>query len=65
MLWGDVITENPTLGAIETWEMYNFTEDAHPIHIHLVQFQVVGREAIGGGPSVAGSNDPPPVGNRL
>lgn len=39
--------------------MYNLTEDAHPIHIHLVQFQVVGREAIDGGPSVAGSSRRP------
>ena len=28
--------------------MYNFTEDAHPIHLHLVRFQVLGREAIPG-----------------
>jgi FtsP/CotA-like multicopper oxidase with cupredoxin domain len=60
LLWDDLITENPTLGATELWEMRNFTEDAHPIHIHEVQFQVVGREAIGGGPSVAGSNSPLP-----
>ena len=25
--------------------MYNFTEDAHPIHLHLVRFQVVGAAA--------------------
>jgi FtsP/CotA-like multicopper oxidase with cupredoxin domain len=44
--WMDPITENPTLGATETWEIYNFTVDAHPIHIHLVQFQVVDRQAL-------------------
>jgi spore coat protein A len=60
LFWGDPITENPALGATEVWEMYNFTEDAHPIHIHLVQFEVVGREAFGGGPSVAGTNGPLP-----
>jgi FtsP/CotA-like multicopper oxidase with cupredoxin domain len=60
LLWMDPITENPTLGGVEEWAMYNVTEDAHPIHIHLVQFEVLGREAIGGGPSVAGSNDPLP-----
>jgi spore coat protein A len=60
LLWGDAITENPTLGGVEEWDMYNVTEDAHPIHIHLVQFEVLGREAIGGGPSVTGSNDPLP-----
>jgi bilirubin oxidase len=26
--------------------MFNFTEDAHPIHIHEVQFQVVNRQPI-------------------
>jgi spore coat protein A len=59
--WSDDITENPGAGATEVWEMYNFTEDAHPIHIRLVQFQVVGRGAIGGGPSIAGSNGPLPT----
>ncbi len=63
LLWMDDTTENPSAGATETWEIYNFTMDAHPIHIHLVQFQVVGREAIGGGPSVAGSNLPLPTEN--
>ncbi len=44
--WDDEITENPDVGATEVWELYNFTEDAHPIHIHEVQFQVLGREPI-------------------
>ena len=30
--------------------MHNFTEDAHPIHIHEVQFQVVNREPFDGAP---------------
>jgi FtsP/CotA-like multicopper oxidase with cupredoxin domain len=46
--WDDAITENPALDSIEVWEMFNFTEDAHPIHIHEVQFQVVNRQALGG-----------------
>ena len=58
LLWSDPITENPSLGSIEEWALYNVSEDAHPIHIHQVQFEVLGREAIGGGPSVAGSNAP-------
>jgi hypothetical protein len=41
------VTENPIEGDIEEWSMYNFTEDAHPIHLHLVRFQVVSRAAIG------------------
>ncbi|RJP21771.1 MAG: copper oxidase [Deltaproteobacteria bacterium] len=41
------VTENPSLGDTEDWEMYNFTADAHPIHLHLVRFQVVGRAPFG------------------
>lgn len=60
LLWSDSITENPALGKTEIWEMRNFTEDAHPIHIHLVQFEVLGREAIDDdGPSLGGNNYPP------
>ena len=44
--WMDPITENPGNGTTEIWEIYNFTEDAHPIHMHLVEFQVVNREPL-------------------
>ncbi len=40
------ITENPELGATEIWELHNFTEDAHPIHVHMVMFEVVNRESL-------------------
>jgi spore coat protein A len=46
--WDDEVTELPRLGATEIWEMSNFTADAHPIHIHEVQFQVVDRQPFGG-----------------
>jgi bilirubin oxidase len=46
--WDEAITENPALGSIEIWEISNFTEDAHPIHIHEVQFQVVNRQPFDG-----------------
>jgi FtsP/CotA-like multicopper oxidase with cupredoxin domain len=46
LMWGAPITENPALGATETWEIYNFTADAHPIHVHLVQFRVLERELL-------------------
>jgi bilirubin oxidase len=60
MLWMDPITENPMVGAVEQWEMVNLTGDAHPIHIHQVQFEVIGRKQIGGnGVSMVG-NDPLP-----
>jgi spore coat protein A, manganese oxidase len=39
--WTDHITENINLNDTEIWEIYNTTADAHPIHIHLVSFQVL------------------------
>jgi FtsP/CotA-like multicopper oxidase with cupredoxin domain len=42
------VTENPTVGATEDWDIYNFTADAHPIHLHLVRFEVISRSAIPG-----------------
>ena len=39
-------TEAPRVGSTEVWEIANLTEDAHPIHIHLAQFQVLGRQAL-------------------
>lgn len=44
--WMDPVTENPGNGATEIWEVYNFTADAHPIHMHLVEFQVESREPL-------------------
>lgn len=38
------ITENPGLGDTEIWEFYNATGDAHPIHVHLVHFEVMNRQ---------------------
>jgi FtsP/CotA-like multicopper oxidase with cupredoxin domain len=46
--WDDPITENPAVGATEVWEMHNFTEDAHPIHIHEILFEVVNRQPFDG-----------------
>jgi len=42
------VTENPALDATEEWDIYNFTEDAHPIHLHLVRFEVVKRQDFAG-----------------
>ena len=44
--WKDAISENPQVGDTEVWEFYNFTADAHPIHVHEQFFQVVDRQAI-------------------
>jgi FtsP/CotA-like multicopper oxidase with cupredoxin domain len=39
-------TELPQVGSTEEWEIANLTEDAHPIHIHLIQFQVINRQPL-------------------
>jgi spore coat protein A len=53
------VTENPSVGNTEDWEMYNFTADAHPIHMHLVRFEVLGRTLLDGvTPSPNGSLQP-------
>ena len=41
--WHLPITENPNLGDTEIWEIYNTTVDAHPIHVHLVNFEILNR----------------------
>lgn len=38
-------TELPVEGTTELWQIINTTADAHPIHLHLVQFQLVSRQA--------------------
>ncbi|MDD5642707.1 MAG: multicopper oxidase [Syntrophales bacterium] len=38
------MTELPQVGSTEEWEIINLTGDAHPIHLHLVQFQVMNRQ---------------------
>ena len=42
--YDDPITESPKLGSVETWRFINTTDDAHPMHLHLVQFQVLHRQ---------------------
>jgi FtsP/CotA-like multicopper oxidase with cupredoxin domain len=41
--WHSPTTENPPLHTTEVWEIYNATMDAHPIHLHLVSFEFLGR----------------------
>lgn len=43
--WHDPVTEKPVLGTTEIWELLNDSEDTHPIHLHLVRFQVLDRRA--------------------
>jgi FtsP/CotA-like multicopper oxidase with cupredoxin domain len=44
--WEDAVTENPAVGAVEMWELYNGTGDAHPMHIHEGFFQLVDRQDV-------------------
>jgi len=41
---GNWNTELPNEGDIEVWEIVNMTADAHPIHLHGVQFQIMNRQ---------------------
>jgi spore coat protein A len=41
--WNMPITESPALDSVEIWNLLNFTDDSHPIHLHMVRFQVLDR----------------------
>jgi spore coat protein A len=41
--WHEPVTERPRLNTTEIWEFVNLTEDVHPMHLHLVRFQVLDR----------------------
>jgi spore coat protein A len=69
--FGEATTEAPRVGTVEDWVFVNLTGDTHPMHMHLVTFQVIGRtpfdveayeeahEAPSGG-GVPGGIDPTP-----
>ena len=44
MMFDDTITEKPVLNTTEIWRIINLTEDVHPIHLHLVQFNILDRQ---------------------
>ena len=50
--WDD-ITEFPLLGATEIWEFENPSNIMHPMHVHLVAFQILDRRSLAGGTSIA------------
>jgi spore coat protein A, manganese oxidase len=41
--WMDEIKVKPKVNEVEQWNIVNTTAIPHPVHIHLIQFQVVGR----------------------
>jgi spore coat protein A len=44
--WHSPTTENPALNTTEEWEIWNVTGDAHPVHLHLVHFDILDRQKI-------------------
>jgi spore coat protein A len=42
--WHEPITEDPKAGSTEIWSFVNITGDVHPLHVHLIQFQVLNRQ---------------------
>jgi spore coat protein A len=43
--WSDPVTEIVKLGSTEIWTLINLTEDTHPIHLHMVRFQIFDRQS--------------------
>jgi spore coat protein A, manganese oxidase len=41
--WHQPVTEKPVLNTTEIWTLINPTDDSHPIHLHLVRFQILDR----------------------
>lgn len=41
--WHMPVTEKPVLNSVEIWNLVNVNEETHPIHLHLVRFQVLDR----------------------
>lgn len=57
-------TETPRAGTTEVWQIANLTADTHPIHFHLVNVQIVSRQAFAakqyaGTPNLSGAPAPP------
>ena len=43
--WHAPVSELPLVGSTEEWQFVNLTGGAHPMHIHLIQFRLVSRQA--------------------
>ncbi|WP_306341536.1 multicopper oxidase family protein [Scatolibacter rhodanostii] len=44
--WMAPVTETPRVGSTEDWYIINVLGGAHPIHLHLVPFQIISRQPI-------------------
>lgn len=67
-------TEVPREGSTELWEVANLSPDAHPLHLHLIQFQIENFQPLfsegslcpfGAGPTPPPPPAPPPPGQSL
>ena len=41
--WDMPVTEKSVINTVEIWSLINLTKDTHPIHLHLVRFQILDR----------------------
>lgn len=69
--WHEPVTEKPVLDSVEIWSFANTTADIHPIHLHLVRFQVLDRRSfdadeylLSGKLNYVGVATPPPAVDR-
>ena len=44
LFWTTTQIEQPNVNTLEQWSIINTTGDTHPIHIHLIQFRLLGRQ---------------------
>jgi spore coat protein A len=49
------VTETVKLGSVEKWRFINSTDDAHPMHLHLVQFEILERQGYDAGALLKGT----------
>lgn len=60
--WADAIVTNPETYTTEIWLLWNWTPDAHTIHLHLVKFKILYRQEFDktvGRPTLRGPRLPP------
>jgi spore coat protein A len=67
--YDEPVTEIVKLGSIEKWRFINTTDDAHPMHLHLVQFRILERRGFDTGAFMQGDlrfegNPRPPAENE-
>lgn len=43
--WLEPVTEIVKLDDTEIWSLVNLTQDTHPIHLHMVRFQILDRQS--------------------